>query len=229
MLTLLDPNQANQAFPPVTQALTEPDGLLAAGGCLSTQRIINAYTLGIFPWYSNDDPILWWSPDPRLVIFPEKLHLAKSLQKTLRKQVFQVTFDTAFTQVIKACAAPRSNESGTWLLPEMQQAYYRLHNEGYAHSVEAWYEGELVGGLYGIAIGQVFFGESMFHRQTDASKVAFVTLVQQLSSWGYQLIDCQVHTQHLVSLGAEEITRASFSSLLQKYNHCKPHSSAWQK
>jgi len=229
MLTLLDPNQANQDFPPVTQALTEPDGLLAAGGCLSTQRIINAYTLGIFPWYSNDDPILWWSPDPRLVIFPEKLHLAKSLQKTLRRQVFQVTFDTAFTQVIKACAAPRSNESGTWLLPEMQQAYHRLHNEGYAHSVEAWHEGELVGGLYGIAIGQVFFGESMFHRQTDASKVAFVTLVQQLSSWGYQLIDCQVHTQHLVSLGAEEITRTHFSSLLQKYNHCKPHSSAWQK
>lgn len=229
MLVLLDPNQANQPFPPVTQALTEPDGLLAAGGCLSTQRIINAYTLGIFPWYSNDDPILWWSPDPRLVIFPEKLHLAKSLQKTLRKHVFQVTFDTAFSQVIKACAAPRSNESGTWLLPEMQQAYHRLHNQGYAHSVEAWHEGELVGGLYGIAIGQVFFGESMFHRQTNASKVAFVTLVQQLSSWGYQLIDCQVHTQHLVSLGAEEITRTHFSSLLQKYNHCQPHSSAWQK
>ena len=229
MLTFLDSNQADQPFPPITQALTEPDGLLAAGGCLSTQRIINAYTLGIFPWYSNNDPILWWSPDPRLVIFPENLHLARSLQKTLRKQIFQITFDTAFTQVIKACAAPRSNESGTWLLPEMQQAYHRLHNEGYAHSIEAWHDGELVGGLYGIAIGQVFFGESMFHRKTDASKVAFVTLIQQLSNWGYQLVDCQVHTQHLVSLGAEEISRAHFASLLQKHHHCKPHSSAWQK
>ena len=229
MLTFLDSNQADQPFPPITQALTEPDGLLAAGGCLSTQRIINAYTLGIFPWYSNNDPILWWSPDPRLVIFPENLHLARSLQKTLRKQIFQITFDTAFTQVIKACAAPRSNESGTWLLPEMQQAYHRLHNEGYAHSIEAWHDGELVGGLYGIAIGQVFFGESMFHRKTDASKVAFVTLIQQLSNWGYQLVDCQVHTQHLVSLGAEEISRAHFASLLQKHHHCKPRSSAWQK
>ena len=229
MLTLLNPDQADQAFPHVSKALIEPDGLLAVGGCLSTQRIISAYTQGIFPWYSNDDPILWWSPDPRLVIFPEKLHLSKSLRKTLRKQTFQVTFDTAFTEVIKACASPRSDESGTWLLPEMQQAYSRLHNEGYAHSIEAWYKDELVGGLYGIAVGQVFFGESMFHRKTDASKVAFVTLIQQLSNWGYQLIDCQIHTQHLVSLGAEEISRKYFSSLLQQYSHCKPHCTAWQK
>ena len=229
MLTLLDPDQSDQAFPHVSKALTEPDGLLAVGGCLSTQRIMSAYTQGIFPWYSNADPILWWSPDPRLIIFPEKLHISKSLQKTLRKQTFQVTFDTVFTQVIKACAAPRSDESGTWLLAEMQQAYSRLHNEGHAHSIEAWYKDELVGGLYGIAVGQVFFGESMFHRKTDASKVAFVTLIQQLSKWGYQLIDCQVHTQHLVSLGAEEISRTHFSSLLQQYNHCNPHSTAWQK
>ena len=228
MLTLLDPNQADQAFPPLTEALTEPDGLLAVGGCLSTQRIINAYTQGIFPWYNNDDPILWWSPDPRLIIFPEKLHLSKSLKKTLRKQTFQITFNTAFTRVIKACAAPRSNEPGTWLLPDMQLAYCRLHKEGHAHSVEVWHDGKLVGGLYGIAVGQVFFGESMFYRKTDASKVAFVSLVQQLSLWGYQLIDCQIHTQHLVSLGAEEISRKQFSSLLQQYHHCKPHSTAWR-
>ncbi|MCK5355158.1 MAG: leucyl/phenylalanyl-tRNA--protein transferase [Methyloprofundus sp.] len=228
-LPLLHPDWADQPFPAITQALTEPDGLLAVGGCLSTQRIINAYSQGIFPWYSHDEPILWWSPDPRLVVFPEKLHLSKSLQKALRKQIFTVTFDHAFAQVIKACAAPRAGDSGTWLLTDMQQAYCRLHDEGHAHSIETWYQGELVGGLYGIAIGQVFFGESMFHRKTDASKVAFVSLVQQLSSWGYQLIDCQVHTQHLVSLGAEEIPRSHFATLLQQYRHCQPHSTAWQK
>ena len=228
MLTLLDPKQAGQSFPPVALALSEPDGLLAVGGCLSTQRIINAYSLGIFPWYSNEDPILWWSPDPRLVIFPDKLHISKSLQKTLRKQHFQISFDTAFSEVIEACAAPRSQETGTWLTPEMQAAYIRLHKEGYAHSVEAWHDNQLVGGLYGIAVGQVFFGESMFHSKTDASKVAFVSLIQQLSNWGYQLIDCQVHTQHLVKLGAEEITRTHFSSLLQQYHQRKPVSTAWQ-
>jgi len=229
MLPLLDPEQADQAFPPVSEALSEPDGLLAVGGCLSSQRIINAYTQGIFPWYSHDDPILWWSPDPRLVIFPEKLYLSRSLHKTLRKQTFQITFNTAFSQVIKACAAPRTDETGTWLLPEMQQAYCRLHDEGHAHSIETWHQGELVGGLYGIAVGQVFFGESMFYRKTDASKIAFVGLIQHLSRWGYQLIDCQVHTQHLISLGAEEITRSIFSSLLKQYHHCKPHPTAWQK
>ncbi len=229
MLTLLDPNQADQAFPPVSHALTDPDGLLAVGGCLSTQRIINAYTQGIFPWYSDDDPILWWSPDPRLIIFPEQLHLSRSLQKTLRKQTYQVTFDTAFSEVIEACAAPRSNDSGTWLFAEMQQAYQKLHYEGYAHSIEAWHNNELVGGLYGIAVGHVFFGESMFHRKTDASKVAFVSLIQQLSNWGFQLIDCQVHTPHLVSLGAEEVTRIRFSALLKQYCQRQPHPSAWQK
>jgi len=227
-LPLLHPDLANQPFPAITQALTEPDGLLAVGGCLSTQRILNAYSQGIFPWYSDDEPILWWSPDPRLVVFPEQLYLSKSLKKTLRKQSFRITFDKAFSQVIKACAAPRADDSGTWLLAEMQQAYCRLHTEGHAHSVEAWYQDELVGGLYGIAIGQVFFGESMFHRKTDASKVAFASLVQQLSSWGYQMIDCQVHTQHLASLGAEEIPRTHFSNLLQQYRHCKPHPTAWQ-
>ena len=228
MLTLLDPKQADQAFPPVALALSEPDGLLAVGGCLSTQRIINAYSQGIFPWYSDDDPILWWSPDPRLVLFPDKLHISTSLQKTLRRQDFQISFDTAFAEVIKACAAPRSKETGTWLTHDMQAAYIRLHQEGHAHSVEAWQNNKLVGGLYGIAVGQVFFGESMFHTKTDASKVAFISLIQQLSNWGYKLIDCQVHTEHLVKLGAEEISRTRFSSLLQQYHQRTPVSTAWQ-
>lgn len=228
MLTLLDPNQADQDFPPVELALSEPDGLLAIGGCLSTQRIINAYSLGVFPWYSNDEPILWWSPDPRLVLYPENLHISKSLQKTLRKQYFQISFDTAFAKVIKACASPRLKETGTWLTSAMQAAYIRLHYAGYAHSVEAWHDNQLVGGLYGIAVGQVFFGESMFHTETDASNVAFVSLIQQLSNWGYKLIDCQVHTEHLVKFGAEEINRTRFSSLLRQYHQRKPGSTAWQ-
>ena len=229
MLTLLDPGRADQAFPSISTALTDPDGLLAVGGCLSTQRIINAYRQGIFPWYSDEDPILWWSPNPRLVVFPDQLHVSKSLQKTQRKQTFQLSFDTAFADVIQACSMPRAQDSGTWLLPEMQAAYTRLHEEGHAHSMEAWFQGELVGGLYGIAIGQVFFGESMFHTKTDASKIAFVTLVQQLTEWGYQLIDCQVHTDHLASLGAEEMPRSDFAILLRKFLQNKPHATAWKK
>jgi len=229
MLTLLDPDRADQAFPSISTALTDPDGLLAVGGCLSTQRIINAYRQGIFPWYSDEDPILWWSPNPRLVVFPDQLHISKSLQKTQRKQTFQLRFDTAFADVIQACSMPRAQDPGTWLLPEMQAAYIRLHEEGHAHSMEAWFQGELVGGLYGIAIGRVFFGESMFHTKTDASKIAFVTLAQRLTEWGYQLIDCQVHTDHLASLGAEEIPRPDFAILLRRFLQNKPHANAWQK
>jgi leucyl/phenylalanyl-tRNA--protein transferase len=229
MLPYIDPKHTNQDFPPVSNALTDPDGLLAVGGCLSTKRIISAYTQGIFPWYSEGEPILWWSPNPRLVIFPDSLHISKSLKKTLRKQFFQISFDHAFAEVINGCAAPRDNEDGTWLTQEMQAAYIRLHNEGHAHSIEVWHQEQLVGGLYGIAIGQVFFGESMFHRKTDASKVAFVSLIQHLTRWGYQLIDCQVQTQHLISLGAEEITRQQFTSLLGQYHCCQPHPQAWQQ
>jgi len=229
MLTLLDSDRADQAFPSISTALTDPDGLLAVGGCLSTQRIINAYRQGIFPWYSDEDPILWWSPNPRLVVFPDQLHVSKSLQKTQRRQTFQLSFDTAFADVIQACSMPRAQDSGTWLLPEMQAAYIRLYEEGHAHSIEAWFQGKLVGGLYGIAIGQVFFGESMFHTKTDASKIAFVTLVQQLTEWGYQLIDCQVHTDHLASLGAEEMPRSDFAILLRKFLQNKPHATAWKK
>ncbi|MDC9727827.1 MAG: leucyl/phenylalanyl-tRNA--protein transferase [Methyloprofundus sp.] len=228
MLPYLDPHQPSQNFPSLSEALTDPDGLLAAGGCLSSTRLLSAYRNGIFPWYSEDDPILWWSPDPRLVIFPNQLHISKSLQKTIRKQPFTLSFDKAFADVIAACSNPRADGLGTWLSPEMQNAYIQLHQQGHAHSIEAWADNQLVGGLYGIAIGRVFFGESMFHTQTDASKIAFVTLIQQLTEWGYQLIDCQVHSDHLVSLGAEEIPRTHFISLLKQHRDNAPNQQAWQ-
>jgi len=226
-LPILDPSTPKQDFPAIESALIEPDGLLAVGGCLDSQRLINAYQHGIFPWYNPGEPILWWSPNPRLVLFPEKLNVSRSLKKTIRKNTFKLTFNHAFPQVMQYCAAPRDKESGTWISEEMFVAYNQLHQQGIAHSFEAWFDDELVGGLYGIAIGQVFFGESMFHRKTDASKVAFCCLVQQLSKWGYQLIDCQVHTNHLTSLGAEEIDRADFSLLLQKYCSASPSDQAW--
>lgn len=227
-LTFLAPDNPEQDFPSVNKALREPDGLLAVGGCLSQTRLLNAYRHGIFPWYNPGDPILWWSPDPRLVLFPDKLVISRSLRKTLRKEFFSVTFDQAFNEVIAACADPRKDAAGTWITAEINAAYNQLHQAGFAHSVETWLGDELVGGLYGIALGQVFFGESMFHTKTDASKVAFATLVQRLKSWDYQLIDCQVHTRHLESLGAEEIDRASFIKLLDQYCDIPAKPSAWQ-
>lgn len=226
-LPILDPLLPEQGFPSIETALTDPDGLLAAGGCLSSVRIVNAYKQGIFPWYSPGDPILWWSPNPRLVLFPNNLQLSRSLKKTIRQQKFKITFDQAFSQTMQCCASPRDEDTGTWITDEMYQAYTQLHQQGIAHSFEAWYDGELVGGLYGITIGQVFFGESMFHKKTDASKVAFSCLVQQLTEWGYQLIDCQVHTDHLSSLGAENIKRIEFSQLLKKYCSIQPNENAW--
>jgi len=226
-LPILDPYNPDEDFPAIESALTEPDGLLAAGGCLSPQRIIKAYQQGIFPWYSPGEPILWWSPNPRLVLFPEHLKISRSLRKTIRRGTFKLTYDHAFPQVMQHCAAPRDQESGTWITEEMYIAYTQLHQQGVAHSFEAWFDDELVGGLYGIAIGQVFFGESMFHKKTDASKVAFCCLVQQLSSWGYQLIDCQVHTDHLTSLGAEEISRHDFSKLIKQYCALQANENAW--
>jgi len=217
MLTVLNPNRPDQSFPSTDKALKEPDGLLAVGGCLSPQRIINAYSQGIFPWFNPESPILWWSPDPRLVLFPEKLQLSRSLKKTLRQGKFQVTFDTAFPQVIAACATSRKDQAGTWINQDMQSAYIKLHQQGYAHSVETWFTDQLVGGLYGIALGKIFYGESMFHKKTDASKVAFASLVETLTEWGFKLIDCQVRTDHLMSLGAEEITRDEFNTLLAQY------------
>lgn len=226
-LPILDPAKPGEQFPSVESALIDPDGLLALGGCLSSQRLINAYQKGIFPWYSPGEPILWWSPNPRLVLFPEKLKVSRSLGKKIRKSHFKITFDQAFSQVMQCCAAPRSKELGTWITEEILQAYKHLHQQGMAHSVEAWKDEELVGGLYGVAIGQVFFGESMFHRTTDASKVAFCHLIEKLSNWNYQLIDCQVHTHHLISLGAEEIRRKEFSSLLLQYGSVQPDRNAW--
>ncbi|KAF3982637.1 MAG: leucyl/phenylalanyl-tRNA--protein transferase [Methylococcales symbiont of Hymedesmia sp. n. MRB-2018] len=227
-LPILDPSNPNQDFPAIETALKDPDGLLAAGGCLSSQRLINAYQLGIFPWYSPEEPILWWAPNPRLVLFPDKLRTSRSLKKTIRKEQFRITFDQAFPQVMQYCAAPRDKETSTWITEEIYQAYNHLHQQGISHSVEVWFSNELVGGLYGVAIGQVFFGESMFHKKTDASKVAFYYLTIQLSQWGYQLIDCQVQSNHLSSLGAQEIDRKEFSSLLKRHCCLQPHDKAWQ-
>lgn len=226
-LTLLDPNLPDQPFPPVRQALKHPNGLLAVGGCLSPQRIINAYKHGIFPWYNPGEPVLWWSPDPRLVLFPNNLRISRSLAKTIRKQRFRISFDTDFAAVLKGCAGFRNGSQGTWITREMQRAYTQLHHRGIAHSVEAWQDGQLAGGLYGLALGRVFFGESMFHRQTDASKVAFANLIYKLSACGYRLIDCQARTEHLVSLGAEEIERAEFLHLLARYCAETPECSPW--
>lgn len=204
------------AFPPLEQALVEPDGLLAAGGDLSEPRLVNAYRSGIFPWYNPGEPILWWSPDPRCVLFPRDLYLSRSLRKRLRKQDYSVTFDQAFAKVVAACAAPRQKQQGTWISDDIFSAYLNLHRSGIAHSVEVWLDDQLVGGLYGLAIGKVFFGESMFSRQRDASKIAFAWLATQLQYWGYELIDCQVYNDHLASLGATEIPRQVFARELAR-------------
>ncbi|ESS69316.1 leucyl/phenylalanyl-tRNA--protein transferase Aat [Methyloglobulus morosus KoM1] len=227
-LTVLDPNDPEQKFPSISQALSVPDGLLAVGGCLSKNRLLNAYRQGIFPWNSPDEPILWWSPDPRLVLFPGNLSISRSLAKTLRKQKFTVTVDRVFDQVVMACAQPRKEDAGTWITNGIFQAFYGLHRSGDAHSIEVWLKGELVGGLYGLAIGQVFFGESMFHTETDASKVAFVSLVERLNGWDYKLVDCQVTTRHLMNFGAEEIPRIEFAALLERYCDQLPDAMAWQ-
>ena len=227
-LTVLDPKNPEQSFPPISAALTAPDGLLAVGGCLSTSRLLNAYRHGIFPWYSPEEPILWWSPNPRLVLFPEKLTVSRSLAKTLRKPKYTITYDRTFSEVVKACSQPRKEGLGTWITEGIYDAYVKLYHKGYAHSAEAWLNGRLVGGLYGVAIGRVFFGESMFYTETDASKVAFVKLVEKLKAWGYQVIDCQVSTEHLKSLGAEEISREEFANLLDQYCDESPDPSSWQ-
>lgn len=227
-LAVLNPYQPEQPFPPVQQALVEPEGLLAVGGCLSPSRIINAYRHGIFPWFNPDDPILWWSPNPRLILLPYQLYVSRRLAKTIRSGKFTFTLDKAFAQVVDNCSKPRSYANGTWITDGIKQAYLALHQLGIAHSAEVWFEGQLVGGLYGVALGEVFFGESMFHTETDASKVAFVQLVQHLTAWNYQVIDCQVHTPHLASLGAQEISRPQFIDLLNQYCEIPPHPSAWQ-
>jgi leucyl/phenylalanyl-tRNA--protein transferase len=214
----IEPNSGDVEFPDVSLALTEPDGLLAIGGDLTSRRLLSAYRSGIFPWYSEDQPLLWWSPNPRYVLFPEQIKISRSLRKTLRQQKFTISINRAFDEVIQACAeTPRAGQDGTWITSEMYNAYTQLHRDGYAHSVEAWKDNKLVGGLYGIEIGKVFFGESMFSKQTDASKAAFVHFVKHLHNLGLELIDCQVHTAHLESLGALPIPRNQFIQLLNKF------------
>jgi leucyl/phenylalanyl-tRNA--protein transferase len=207
-MIILRPGKSDLRFPPVEAAT--PEGLLAIGGDLTSERLLEAYRHGIFPWYNPGQPILWWSPDPRAVLYPEKLRISRSLRKTLRRGHFRVRFDTAFREVVLACAAPRANSSGTWITDDMVTAYCRLHELGFAHSIETWADERLVGGLYGVALGGVFFGESMFARATDASKAALVALVKQLRAWGFGLVDCQVPSEHLTSLGAENIPRSRF-------------------
>jgi len=206
-------------FPPIESALEEPNGLLAAGGDLSVARLTRAYQQGIFPWYEEGQPILWWSPNPRSVVFPEQIKISRSLRKTLKKNHFQVTLDHDFEQVIRACSGPRPDSEGTWITPEMIEAYITLHKAGLAHSVETWLDGQLVGGLYGISLGRMFFGESMFSHVSDASKVAFAQLCRQLQRWQFEVIDCQVSNNHLKSLGSIEIPLNEFKELLNNNVH----------
>jgi leucyl/phenylalanyl-tRNA---protein transferase len=219
-LRWLSRNDAADRFPPPSEALTEPNGLLAAGGDLEPERLLAAYRRGIFPWYADGQPILWWSPDPRCVLRPGGVHVSRSLRRSLIKGGFELRIDTAFEQVVEGCAAPRHYTDSTWITAEMAAAYARLHRLGWAHSFETWRDGELVGGLYGVALGRVFFGESMFARATDASKVALVNLAKQLRERSFELIDCQVASAHVMSLGASTLPRATFLASLDE--HCEP-------
>jgi leucyl/phenylalanyl-tRNA---protein transferase len=219
---------AGQPFPPVHRALREPNGLLAAGGDLSVRRLLEAYRHGIFPWYSDGQPILWWSPEPRMVLAPVEFVVSRSLRKRLRNAGFEVRTDTAFEAVIGECAAPRPDQDGTWITPEMATAYTALHHAGYAHSVETWADGTLVGGLYGVSIGRMFFGESMFSRASDASKIALAHLARQLDRWRFGLIDCQMSTPHLDSLGAREVPRAQFIRAVAELVNYATRLGAWR-
>ena len=216
------------AFPPLSQALHDPNGLLAAGGDLSLQSLLQAYRRGVFPWFGEEDPILWWSPDPRMVLFPDELHLTRSLRKTLRAQTFEVSADREFVQVINACGGPRDGETGTWITDQMVAAYTELHRAGHAHSIEIWIDGKLAGGLYGVAVGRAFFGESMFTRVSNASKIALVALVRQLHAWGFGIIDCQMRTQHLATFGAREIPRPEFAQRLSELVDYEPIPAPWR-
>jgi len=215
-------------FPDLEEA--DESGLLAIGGDLSIDRLKMAYSKGIFPWYEDGMPILWWSPDPRMVLFPEKMIISHSLKQSIKRQQFTVTIDTVFEKVIKNCSRTRrKGENGTWITREMKNAYIRLHEAGYAHSAEAWLDGELVGGLYGVALGKAFFGESMFHHVTNASKVAFYHLVEKLSSWNFDIIDAQVYTNHLESLGGEMIPRSQYIQILEGALLREDITGSWEK
>lgn len=214
MIPILAPDPESP-FPPAEQALDNPPGLLAAGGDLSPPRLVNAYRHGIFPWYSDDQPILWWSPAPRCVLYPQDVHVSRRLRRRYNQGRFSLTTDSAFAGVIEACAGPRRDHDGTWITEEMQTAYIRLHELGIAHSVEVWMDDELAGGIYGLSLGRVFFGESMFSKYEDASKIALVALCRQLQQWDFTLLDCQISNPHLSSMGAVEITRAEFHQQLE--------------
>jgi len=215
-------------LPPPERARRRPNGLLAAGGGLSVARLVEAYHQGTFPWYGEGDPVLWWSPDPRMVLPVGQMRLSRSLRRRLRRREFTVTCDTAFAEVIRACAAPRDDDGGTWLAPEMIAAYEALHAAGLAHSVEVREGGALVGGLYGVALGRMFFGESMFSRRTDASKVALAWLAAQLARWGFEMIDCQLPTAHLASLGAVQVPRAEFLAGVRRLTAYAPVPGPWR-
>lgn len=228
--------RGNDPFPPVESAVVEPEGpngLLAAGGDLSLPRLLAAYRHGIFPWFNPGEPILWWSPDPRMVLFPGEFKCARSLKKRLRRADYEVRVDTAFSRVMQSCAAPRPGRRGTWINPGMVAAYTALHEAGYAHSFETWMTGEagleLAGGLYGVALGRVFFGESMFSRRTDASKIALAHLVAEIAARGFVVIDCQMSTPHLASLGAREIPRSAFSALLDRHASADTPPEKWKR
>ena len=225
---VLSTNGQDLRFPPIDQA--SPEGLLAVGGDLRPERLLEAYRHGIFPWYSGDQPILWWSPDPRTVLFPDKLHISRSLNRSLRPSLFSVTLDRCFRDVMQHCAGrrPQYPDSGTWITAEMLEAYQRLHELGYAHSVETWQEGQLVGGLYGVALGGAFFAESMFASASDASKVALVSLVRQLQAWGFRLMDCQQSSPHVLALGAETIPRRDFLNHLADTVNLPDRLGHWQ-
>lgn len=227
MLFWISANRHETSFPPISDALTEPDGLLAAAGDLTVPRLLEAYRHGIFPWYDETQPILWWSPNPRMVLKPGQAHISRSLAKHMRKHPFTISFDHAFEQVITECAAKRSTDEGTWITADMKAAYIELHRQGHAHSIECWQNDKLVGGLYGVAIGRVFFGESMFSRVTNASKVCLVKLSEHLHRWGFELIDCQVESAHLTSMGAHEINRETFKQILDTYCEQLPATDAW--
>ena len=215
-------------FPPPEQALTEPNGLLAASAGLSAPRLLDAYRKGIFPWYSSGQPVLWWSPDPRMVLFPAEFRMPRSLAKRLRRRDYEVRVDTAFETVMRGCAAPRGDAAGTWITEEMIGAYCALHRLGHAHSVETWIGGRLAGGLYGVAIGRMFYGESMFTREADASKIALVHLVRRLARHGFGMIDCQMNTAHLARFGAREIPRADFSRRLGELINYPADAPVWR-
>ena len=226
-LSWLNPKEA-PSFPPTSQALTEPNGLLAIGGSLDANWLLSAYSQGIFPWYEEGQPLLWWSPDPRLILEPSRVVVSRSLRKLIRKRVYTISFDADFLSVISACQSSKGRKESTWITSEMRVAYVNLHKLGHAHSVEVWHDEKLVGGLYGIAVGKVFFGESMFSSQANASKLALVALSRQLQVWGFGLIDCQVYSDHLVSMGAVALSRVEFQDALTPLLSSRTHPGAWQ-